>query len=227
MGFSNSNTHLNYIRVANGKFVVRAKEGEVGAIKRIVTAGKNEGETVWEHHHDAYTGHIRKISIKDSENYGVQINILVADEDESSVISIPLSGRYATKLVQTINNIDLDSPVQFSPYKFQQRDQQTQKLIADKYIQGWVIRQFDEKIEDSFDIKDIPPLAQVKRKGKIEWDDTERSEELRNRLQQFIDDTYTNADDDEAPKKKKPVPNKAKADDDDGPIDLDEDDIPF
>lgn len=235
MGFSNNKSNVTYIRVANGKLIVKAKDNAPGAVKRTIGAGKHEGEETWEYHHDAYTGHIRKISIKDSENYGAQINILVADDEGLAVITIPMSGRHSTKLVQNLANLNLDEPVQFCPYKFQARDKESQKLIADKYVQGWVLRQNDEKIEDSFSIKDLPDLEKVKRKGKMEWDDTNRTEELRNRLQAFIDDTFNEEEDeDEAPKKQpKPQPKKAPAksvgddDDDDGPIDLDEDDVPF
>ena len=211
MGFKNSESNITYIRVAEGKLIVKAKEGDPGAIPRIVTKGKNAGDTVWEFHYDAFEGYIKDVSIKENNEYGDQFNILVADPDNGhrSIITIPLSGRHSSRFFLVMDGINLEKPVTFSPYKFEARDADTKKVIKDKFIQGWNLYQSEEKLEPTVDVKELPDLEQVKIQGKLQWDDSKRLDEFRSMFDKWKEESFDRSKDKDdgppAPSKQRPA----------------------
>lgn len=191
MAFKQNSESATYIRVADGKLIVKCKEGEPNAKERTVSKGKNAGTSVWEVHHDSFEGHIKGVHIKKDETYGDQLNISVSDGSTKGIITLPLSGRHTTKFILVMNNIDLEESVTFSPYKFPAKDRDTQVVIKDKFVQGWNLYQHDDKLENSLDIKDFAELEKVKVKGVVNWDDSARLEQLTKELQDWIDNNFS------------------------------------
>lgn len=224
MGFEKSQGHSTYIKVVDGKFAVKCEEGDEGAVARTLKGGPNEGDTVYEQLHDAYSGHVKKVWIKDG-SYGDQLNIKVSDGKSAAIITVPVSSRHAKKLFVVMNNIDLEQPVTFSPYKLQKKVDG--KTIKDKFIHGWTIKQDDEAIEGTITREDIPEMVEKKVKGKMVWDDSDQIEFFVAAFNEWKEKSFPEDDYKEDEKPSKPVSKPASKKQENDGIDLEEDEIPF
>jgi len=237
MGFKkHSNNKSNYISVMEGKIVVKASEGDEGAVCR---QNKND-VTVWEQLYDSYEGHITSAAIKVStdDRFPDQLIIEVTDKStrEKVNIAVSMTSKYSAKFFQVMRNIDLKRPVEFVPYHLPKEE-------SGKYVTGWNLYQGgtnpDNKLVSSFDLghKDkngkwvegeVPGWTseekKVKGKLKTVWDNSEEIEFYTKHFNKWVDKNGLNVEDEddrssqeeeEAPTRKTGSKPAAKADDED------------
>ena len=165
MGFNNHQGGNNqYAQISNGKIVIASREPKEGHVPRV----NKVGTTVYEKHHDEYTGYLVDIAV-DEGKYGKQWVFTMRDnpEDGKVILQAFYDSSYGTGVVNSLLNTQLDLSQKFtiSPYDFETTD--------GKRRTGVTIKQRGQKIPWQY-TKDngLPAWEQVKVKGAMTWDST-------------------------------------------------------
>ena len=230
MGFKNDNGGSgSYVKVIDGKLVMRVPEGTKGAEPREIKEGKNAGDTIYEMKYTKYSGFLKKAWIKADTGYGRTLNLKMSDGVDVVTITVNLTTAHAKRFMNICTNIDLDKELELSTFKLQKKDKDG-KPVYDKFNHGWTVKQDDEAVPNKFSREDVPDMVKVKFKGKETWDDTDQLEFLIKNFEEwreevFSDDNYR--EEKEVTKSKTKSSSKKDDGDDDGRDDLDYDDIPF
>lgn len=134
----------SYLQASRGKWRERSTEDNPNSTKRIVKRDDAPDKVIHEIVDDFVTGTLRVIEVKEHEEYGKSFNLTVTDEQEIMILVFKYDSGYAFSFLKRIFNCDLEKPITFIPYYFEE-DRRT--LL--------VLKQGDEKIE-SFFSKDTP-----------------------------------------------------------------------
>lgn len=152
-----------FITILGGKFSIRAKEGEEGAVQRTNKLGK----VVWEKFYDKFTGHLVSIKVTDG-TYGKSWNFGFRDNGELYTLQLSYSNSFATAFLKMLPNIDLTKEMTVSP---------SVKEVDGKNKSSLFVNQDGVAIKHKY-TKDVPnglpPMEQVTVKGELVWDDTKR-----------------------------------------------------
>jgi hypothetical protein len=158
-----------YLTLSNGR-IVRQHQN---AIEGVTVARENKnGKTVHEEFFSSLTALITNIRSKDTD-FGKVWEIEMKDGDDDFLISFNYSSRYANNFFRALENVDLSMPVKFAPWSMKDKQDPTRLVI------GLSLYQLGTKIEFKYTKDhpgDMPQMEQVKRKGKLEWDDTKQLE---------------------------------------------------
>lgn len=222
MGFKNDTRGGVYIKVIDGKFKIRVPEDTKGAVPRVLDAGPNSGDTIYELVYSSYEGHIKKAWIDKTGKYGATFNLKMADSQDSVTITVPFSSRHAKKFFAVMDNINLDKQVELSAFKIPKKDRDG-KVVKDEYIHGWTVKQQNEAVEFAIQKEDIPEMVKVRLKGKDNWDDSAQLEFFEEKFNEWKEANFSEDDYED----KKTPSSKSKKDEDDSDSDDEEDDIPF
>ncbi len=153
-----------FITIYNGKFTVRVPEGTPGAIART----NKIGNLVHEKFYDSFTGKLINIRTRESALYGKSWNMDFRDGGEVYTLQLPYSNSYATNFLKILPNIDLTQEMKIQP---------SQKIEDGKTKSSLFVSQNGVTLKHAY-TKDVPnglpPMVQVMRKGKMEWDDSDR-----------------------------------------------------
>lgn len=99
-----------YITILNGKFAVRSKEGEAGAVQRV----NKLGNTVWEKFYDSFTAKLINIRTRDSQ-YGKSWEFDFRDGGEVWTLQLSYSNSYAKNLIKILPNANLAVEMKLQP----------------------------------------------------------------------------------------------------------------
>ena len=228
MGLESETRSGTYIKVVNGMFAVRCQEGDKDAKERTLENGPNAGDIIYEKLYGSYRGFIKKAWIKEDGKYGATFSLKMSDGNSNANITVPLSSRHAKKFFGVMNRIDLDKEVVLTPYKMDKKEDG--KIIKDKFIHGWTVKQDDEKLESTYSREDVPEMEKIKVKGKEVWDDTAQLEFFKSKFEEWKEKNLDEEEEEEEKPKSDPKP-KAKSSSppkrDTTNDDIDDDDVPF
>lgn len=164
-----------FITILDGKFSIRAKEGDEGAIKRTNKLGK----VVFEKFYDKFTGKLVSIKVTDG-TYGKSWNFGFRDSGELYTLQLSYSNSFATAFLKMLPNIDLTKEMTVSP---------SVKEVDGKKKSSLFVNQDGVAIKHAY-TKDVPnglpPMVEKMVKGQKVWDDTDRIEFLFNMIQKDI-----------------------------------------
>jgi hypothetical protein len=169
MGLNKETGRKNFLTISNGKIVLQHQNPIEGVTSERVN--KN-GKTVHEEKFGSITAMITNIQSKDT-TFGRVWEIELSDAGETYLLSFNYSSRYTNNFFRALPNVDLSQPVKIAPWSM------ADKKDSSKTVIGMSISQDGQKVPFKWD-KDnpgeLPAMEQIKRKGKIEWDDTKQLE---------------------------------------------------
>ena len=152
-----------YITILNGKFCQRVQKETDGAIPRINKLGKQ----VFEKFYDSFTGKLVNIKTTDGA-YGKSWVFDFQDKEDVYHLQLSYSNSFATAFLKMLPNINLEKEMKVSP---------SVKEVDGKNKSSLFINQDGVAIKHAF-TKDnpngMPDMKQVKVKGNLVWDDTDR-----------------------------------------------------
>ena len=169
---NSSGANYRYMSIMNGKLVLRAKEGDTGAVSRV---NKN-GDTVHELLFTGVTGMIRLVTMEDGK-FGKELHIVVRAGKTDYVLQTPANGGYAFGFLCRVLNIDFTLPIEIRPFSITDETTKKTKNLTVVYQKGKGYEK--DKIPSAFTKEapnGLPELKQVTVKGQTIWDDTERVE---------------------------------------------------
>jgi len=196
MALSNlGGVNTTYLNVADGNLVRQHKQPNERTSERLTKTGK----LVYEERFKDLTAKLETINTR-TNDYGTQWQLYFTDGDDSYVVSLPYSSRYASSFLKALPNVDVNKVLRFMPWAMKD------KLDATKTITGITLYQDGEKIAPAYTKENpngLPQMTKIKVKGKEQWDDSD--------MMQFLEQTTL----------------KLFADKNDNNIVLDEDETPF
>lgn len=165
MGLGNSrDQRKTYLTIFNGKFSRSAEPDEEGAVSRI----NKKDKLVWEMHYDTLSDvYIRNIEKKVGD-FGAQWLVLLQDGDEFFEMQLSYNGSVTNGLFFRLPNIDIDQPVTFKIYHFEEGDKVRNSMVI--YQHGDKVAPFFTKDEPN----GVPEMEMVKEKGVDKLNDTKR-----------------------------------------------------
>jgi hypothetical protein len=151
--------------ISDGSIRVRVDENTPGAVKREFETPKGEKGEKWEKVYQSLSGLINSLEIKDTD-YGQVINL----EVDGIVLSLNSDGSYAQDLMKKLPNVNLDEPLEITPYSF--------TGDSGRPMRGITIMQGGNKIKSHFwddenqtSINGIPTVSKEESQGykKDDW----------------------------------------------------------
>jgi len=175
-----------YYNVQDGKVVQSyGKKKPEKEIPNLVARINKNNETVYEVQHSAIEGYIESVSVETTELYGDKLVLVLSDGAESSTIQMNFSSNYAKSFLMRIRNISTTNNVILVPYSFEDKTTGKTRTGITVY-QGSIAN--DNKVASSFTKEEpngLPPMKQIKVKGKDTWDDTDQLEFFKAELEVF------------------------------------------
>lgn len=170
MGFNQeTQSRRKFATISDGRIVV----SHLNPIEGITQTRVNKnGKTVHEQFFKSFEGRITDISAKDTA-FGRVWEVTMEDNGEEVVISWNYSSRYTNNFFRALPNVELSETVKLQPWSM------TDKVDATKKVIGLALYQHDIKVPFRWDREnpgEMPELKQTKRKGKVEWDDSDQLE---------------------------------------------------
>ncbi len=184
-GLGSGGGNAKFLTVKNGYIAERCKDNTPGA----VAVQKKDGSTVYELQYKDITGRLVGIKVRTHEEYGDFLQIRIRAKGQDWLVEMNLSSGYATAFLTTIPNADLEGLMMICP-NFQEKDGKKKSTIFIQQDAGWLKRYFTRENPGK-----LPELAQIKRKGKVEWDDSDRLEFFKTmivRLDEKLREIYGN-----------------------------------
>ena len=161
-------SNRTYLSIAGGKIAKRVPEGTAGSIKCM----SKDGTKIWyEERYASLSGYITDAFKRVSEQgYGDQLCIVLKDGDKEYQIQMPWSSRYSSGFFLSMPNIDAGKEITLTPWS-KEIDGKTRTMLYLRHGQedikwGWT--------KDN--PGNMPEMKQIKVKGQVVWDDTERQE---------------------------------------------------
>jgi hypothetical protein len=172
MGFNTSGGSKTYLKISDGKISVRVPENTENAVK---CTNKDQTKTWFESRYPSFTGKITNILKRDTE-YGAYLAIEIEDLGNMYELQMPWSSGYSSGFFLAMPNIKLTDEVTFTPWM---------KVIDDKKKTSLFITNKGEQKSVKWawtkdEPGDLPQMKQVKVKGQLVWDDSERQEYFEN-----------------------------------------------
>ena len=171
MALSNlGGTNLTYLSVSDGNLVRQHKTANDRTTERVTKTGK----LVFEERFRDLTGLIVNVNTREND-YGKQWQLTFEDEDDTYIVSMPYSSRYASSFLKALPNINIEEPLRFMPWAMKDKND------VSKTVTGITMYQDSTKIAPAY-TKDepngLPQMQKIKVKGKEQWDDSAMMEFL-------------------------------------------------
>jgi hypothetical protein len=163
MGLNSTSNSVTYLSVQNGKVAKRVQEPTAASKSRTV---ESTGKVIHEELFDSITGNMTAISTRDG-NFGKELQITLAD-DRPYILQLKLSSGPASSFLRALPNVDLTKPVTLIPKIEMKGDVKRTSVIIAQGGKGvkWA---FTKDAPG-----DLPPMRQIKVKGKDVWDDSDQ-----------------------------------------------------
>lgn len=168
-----NNSNAIYLTISNGKICRQFKNKTSISIERVNKTGK----TVHEEFYDYVEGKILNITTKDSE-YGKYWQVEMEKNGQRGILQFQYSSGYANGFLMALPNVDLAQEVRLSP---------SAKKEGDKTKTTLFINQGGEGLKWAWNKEnpgDLPQMKQVKVKGVLTWDDSDKMEYLENMVKE-------------------------------------------
>lgn len=165
----------NYITILGGKFCQRVSENTAGAVARTNKLGK----LVHEKFYDSFTGKLVGIKTQDGA-YGKSWIFDFRDKDEVYHLQLSYSNSFATAFLKQLPNADLTKEMKVSP---------STKEVDGKNKSSLFVNQDGVALKHAYTRENpngMPDMVQVKVKGDLVWDDTDRLAFLHNMVMTTI-----------------------------------------
>jgi len=177
MGLGTTTGNITYLSITDGKIAQRLKEPREGSVVVINQKGVSRNEL----HFKDVSGKIKDIKVRETD-YGKEWQVFLEDAGQTFCLSFPYSSRYANGFLMAIQNINFNKKVVFSPWM---------KVVDGvKKTNLYLKHEGDEKSVEWFyskeEPKGLPQLSQVKVKGQLVWDDTDKMEFLQKMIDEVI-----------------------------------------
>lgn len=182
MGFNtDAPSKRKFATISDGRIVV----SHLNPIEGVTQTRLNKnGKTVHEQFCKSFTGNITDIIAKETSFGKVwEITMIDKKEDEEVVISWNYSSRYTNNFFRALPNVDFSKEVTLQPWSMIDKNDPTKKVI------GLSLYQNGEKVPFLWTREqpgEMPELKQTKRKGKVEWDDSDQLDFFENYLKSTI-----------------------------------------
>jgi hypothetical protein len=163
-------TNTTYLSVADGNLVRQHKQATERTTERITKTGK----LVFEEKFKDLTGKLTNLDTREND-YGKQWQLTFKDGEDTYIVSLPFSSRYASSFLKALPNLQLGKEVRFMPWAMKD------KLDATKTITGITLYQEGNKIAPAYTKEEpngLPQMVKIKVKGKEQWDDSAMMEFL-------------------------------------------------
>ena len=174
MALSKQSSNTNYLSVADGNLVRQHREATSETTQRVTKTGK----LVHEERFKDLTAKLLGAETKEND-FGKQWCLKFQDGEDTYIVNMPYSSRYAASFLKALPNIDLTKNVKFMPWSM------TDKQDATKKVTGVTMYQDDGngkvKVAPAFtrdEPNGLPQMKKIKVKGKEQWDDSEMMEFL-------------------------------------------------
>ena len=151
-----------YLSITDGKLSRRFKTPN----EHTETRTTKEGKLVHEQFFKAWEGRITNIQTKDTD-YGKKWLVTLTDEEGDAILQMDYSSGYSQAFLKALPNVDLSQEVTLVPKLTKEGDKKKTTMFVNQ--NGAALKWFYTKD----DPKGLPELRQIKRKGKVEWDDSE------------------------------------------------------
>jgi hypothetical protein len=177
MGLGTTSGNITYLSITDGKIAQRLKEPREGSVTVVNSKGASRQEMQFRD----VSGYIKDIKVREHD-YGKEWQIYLEDGGQTFCLSFPYSSRYANGFLMAIQNINLNKKVVFSPWM---------KVVDNvKKTNLYLKHEGDEKSIEWFYSKDnpkgLPEMKQLKVKGQVVWDDTDKMEFLQKMIDSVI-----------------------------------------
>lgn len=175
MGLNQSQSNGVFLSITNGKLVRQFSQPTDRSVSRVNKMGRE----VHEEFYDSLTGYLTNIKTKESE-YGKFWVIVLKDNETYFNLECNYSSGYAQSFLKALPNANLKELVTLSPKLIVDGDKKSSVMFISQNGKG--LKHFWNKENPG----ELPPLKQLKVKGKTTWDDTERLEFLENYVKSHI-----------------------------------------
>jgi hypothetical protein len=175
-GLNNRSTD-KYITIFDGKFTLRVPDGTPGAISRENKIGK----VVHELSFDSFTGKLIDIATKDSTAYGTSWLFTFVAGGEKYVWQTPYSNSFSTAFLKQLPNADLSKVMRLTPSTKIGDDGKTKSSLF--------VEQDGVTLKHAYSKENpngLPDMVQIKVKGQLQWDDSDRVAFLHNMVETQI-----------------------------------------
>ena len=166
MALSNlGGTNLTYLSVSDGNLVRQHKTANDRTTERVTKTGK----LVFEERFKDLTGMITNVNTREND-YGKQWQLTFKDGEDTYIVSMPYSSRYASSFLKALPNINIAEPLRFMPWAMKDKND------VSKTITGITCYQDGVKIAPAFTKEEpngLPQMIKIKVKGKEQWDDSD------------------------------------------------------
>jgi hypothetical protein len=167
-----------YLSVADGKLVRQHKQANANTVERTTKTGK----LVYEEHFKDLKAMLVDLETREND-YGKQWQLKFKDGNETFIIQMPYSSRYASSFLKALPLVDLTQPVRFMPWSMQDKNDATKKVT------GITLYQTGGKIPSAYTKENpngLPEMKQIKIKNKLTWDDSDMTDFLEHMVQTEI-----------------------------------------
>lgn len=112
---NDSQGSLDYIGIFDAKLVQRVPGGTEGAVARALTAGPNEGSTVYEKQYSCVTGMITGGGVTVKDFGGKKVKEIQIKLDDNIMLQLPFN--MLKNIAQPLPNVDASKQVKISVYR--------------------------------------------------------------------------------------------------------------
>jgi len=168
---------MTYVGVYDGKLEVRVDKKTPGAIEREKTkAGKATGDVIHVKNYGSLEGTIKDIK-KDVKEFpdGTKfssLKIFIDDMGDKYVLNWPYNSDLTTAFNSMVENIDLDSPLEFSVGKGKNKKGKEKTSLFLKQNGANIKWRYTREYQYADGEERKPEWEQVMRKGELEWDNS-------------------------------------------------------
>ena len=158
-------TNTTYLSVSDGNLVRQHKQANERTTERVTKTGK----LVYEERFKDLTALLTKIDTKEND-YGKQWQLTFSDGDNTYIVSMPFSSRYASSFLKALPNVNILNELRFMPWAMKDKNDPTKTITGiTLYQDGNKIAPFYTKDEPN----GLPQMTKIKVKGKEQWDDSD------------------------------------------------------
>ncbi len=130
--------------LADGLIHVKVKEATEGAVKRMFATDDDKKKQrkdpthlptgfAWEHQYTELSGIIQEVSFRKGQ-YGLSLQIVVADEEDEDAkpitLSLGVASNFGEDMMKKLPNINMKLPVTLAPYSFENDRGKNQRGIT-------------------------------------------------------------------------------------------------
>jgi hypothetical protein len=167
MGLNNdAGSSTTFLNVADGKLIRRHQQPNERTVERITKTGKQVFE---ESFRDLKA---LLVEVKTYENdYGKQWHLVFKENEDTYIVTMPYSSRYASSFLKALPNVDLSKEVRFMPWSMVDKNDSSRKITGVTMYQsegGKIPPRYTKEEPNG-----LPEMKQIKVKGKITWDDSD------------------------------------------------------